>query len=134
MIETTLALIAFGIIIIIAAAKTWNLVNGLKIYPNQMIILGLILSIFCWGIYFTSSMSALNQQQTITSGTDTFISTDNTYITLFNFFPILNFLLLAIGVMTALEGFISITRIMNPDNLKQQYGYKPRPPSSEYKQ
>jgi hypothetical protein len=133
MIETTLALIAMGIIIIICGAKLWNIVNNLEVYPKQLIIIGLILAIFCWGIYFTASMSALNQEQIITSETDTFVSTNNNYRTLFNFFPIINILLMAIGVLTAIEGVISIKDIINPKQFKQQYGYTPRPPSQEYK-
>lgn len=127
MIETSIALIAFGTILIISLAKLWNLVNKTSVYPKQFIIIGLVIAIICWGIYFTASMSAINQAQTITLDDGGIItSVDNSYITLFNFFPILNFLLLAIGVMTALEGIISLQDILNPKNLKQQYGYNPK--------
>lgn len=127
MIETSIALIAFGIILIISLTKLWNLVNKTSVYPKQFIIIGLIIAIICWGIYFTASMSAINQAQTITLDDGGIItSVDNSYITLFNFFPILNFLLLAIGVMTGLEGIISLQDILNPKNLKQQYGYNPK--------
>lgn len=127
MIETSIALIAFGIILIISLTKLWNLVNKTSVYPKQFIIIGLVIAIICWGIYFTASMSAINQAQTITLDDGGIItSVDNSYITLFNFFPILNFLLLAIGVMTGLEGIISLQDILNPKNLKQQYGYNPK--------
>ena len=123
MIETTIAFIAFLIILGIALAKLWNLVSGLNFYPKQLIMIGLIVTIFCWGIYLTASMSALNQTQTIDVGVGENIEiTNNDYITLFNFFPILNFIVLSIGAMTAIEGLKYVMEIVNPGKNKQLMG------------
>ena len=129
MIETTIAFIAFAIILLIAGAKLWNLVSGLNFYPRQLILIGLIVSILMWGIYFTAGMSSLNQTTTIDVGSGTPIEIVNEdYITIFNFMPILNIILLCIGAMTAIEGLRYILDVVNPSTMRQQYGYKPRIP------
>ena len=133
MIETTIGFIAFGIILIIGLIKLWNLANQGKVYTGKWIAIGLIIAIVCWGIYFTSAMSALNQQGTWQDATgEEMTYRTNDYQTLFNFFPILNILLLCIGVMSAIETFKVFIDIINPENMRQQYGYKPKPPTQEY--
>jgi hypothetical protein len=123
MIETTIAFIAFGIIIIITGAKLWNLVSGLEFYPKQMIMILLVISIFCWGIYFTASLSALNQTQTIALETGEAIQiTNNDYQTLFTFMPIFNILLLSIGAMTGIESIKYILDLVNPTATEQKMG------------
>ncbi len=127
MIETTLAFIAFAILIGIAGAKLWNLVSGLNFYPKQLIAIGLIIAIFLWGIYFTSGMSALNQQtEWNIDGRETITAVNNDYQTIFNFMPIFNFILLCIGFMTAIESLKYLTDVVNPKGMQQQYGYSPK--------
>jgi hypothetical protein len=133
MIEITIGFIAFAIILVTGLVKLWNLANQGKVYTGKWIAIGLIIAIVCWGLYFTSSMSALNQNGTWTDSTGeimTYNSKD--YQTLFNFFPILNILLLCIGVMSAIETFKVFLDIINPENMRQKYGYTPKPPSQEY--
>jgi hypothetical protein len=133
MIETTIGFIAFGIILIICLVKLWNLANSGKVYTGKWIAIGLIIAIVAWGIYFTSSMSALNQQGTWQDASGeimTYVSKD--YQTLFNFFPLLNILLLSIALMTAIETFKVLIDVIDPKNMRQQYGYTPKPPTQEY--
>lgn len=134
MIETTIGFIAFGIILLIGLAKLWNLTSKGTLYTGKWIAIGLIIAILCWGLYFTSSMSALNQQATWTDNYGEELTyKDNDYQTLFNFFPLVNILLLCIGVMSAIETFKIFIDIINPENMRQQYGYKPKTPSQDYK-
>jgi hypothetical protein len=133
MIETTIGFIAFGIILIIGLVKLWNLANNGKIYTGKWIAIGLIIAIVCWGIYFTSSMSALNQQGTwLESGIEAMTYKSNDYQTLFNFFPILNIIVASIFVMSAIETFKVFIDIIDPKNMRQQYGYTPKQPTQEY--
>jgi len=134
MIETSIGFLAFGIILIIGLVKLWNLANSGKVYTGKWIAIGLIIAIVCWGLYFTASMSALNQQSTWQDSTgEEMIYQTNDYQTLFNFFPILNILLACIFVMSGIETFKIFIDIIDPKNMRQQYGYTPNPPSQEYK-
>lgn len=134
MIETTIGFIAFGVILIIGLAKLWNLTSKGTLYTGKWIAIGLIIAILCWGLYFTASMSALNQQATWTDNYGEELTyKNNDYQTLFNFFPLVNILLLCIGVMSAIETFKIFIDIINPENMRQQYGYKPKNPSQDYK-
>jgi len=134
MIETTIGFIAFGIIVLIGLAKLWNLANKGQIYTGKWIAIGLIAAIFLWGIYFTASMSAISQQGTwVDASGEEMVYQTNDYQTLFNFFPLLNVLLLCIGAMSAIETFKIFVDIISPENMRQQYGYKPKPPSQDYK-
>lgn len=133
MIETTIGFIAFGIIVLIGLVKLWNLANKGQIYSGKWIAIGLIAAIFLWGIYFTASMSAINQQGTWADPSGEVITyQNNDYQTLFNFFPLLNVLILCIGAMSAIETFKIFIDIINPEGMRQQYGYKPKPPKQEY--
>jgi len=134
MIETTIGFTAFGIILLIGLAKLWNLTNKGQSYSGKWIAIGLIAAILCWGIYFTASMSALNQVSTIADNQG-WVSeiTSNDYRTLFNFFPLLNIMLLCIGAMSGIETFKILIDIINPESMRQKYGYKPKQPTQEYK-
>ncbi|HNV61767.1 MAG TPA: hypothetical protein PKN54_02370 [Candidatus Cloacimonas acidaminovorans] len=133
MIETTIGFIAFGIVLIIGLIKLWNLANSGKVYTGKWIAIGLIMAIVCWGIYFTASMSALNQEAIWEDSTGELMQyKNNDYQTLFNFFPLLNILLLCIGAMSGIETFKVFIDIIDPSSMRQKYGYTPNPPTQEY--
>lgn len=135
MIETWIAIFAGLGILVIALAKLWNIVSKFEFYPKRIIIIGLVVSIILWGIYLTAALSALNYSNTWVDGSGIdIIQTNTEYQTLFNFMPIVNILFGAIWAMTFIEGLKYLMDVVNPKSMRQQYGYSPKPPSSEYRQ
>lgn len=133
MMETTIGFIAFGIILIIGLIKLWNLANKAEVYTGKWIAIGFIIAVVCWGVYFTASMSALNQEAVwIDSLGEETVYKNNDYQTLFSFFPLVNIVLFCVGLMSGIETFKIILDIINPANMRQQYGYKPKMPSEEF--
>lgn len=103
MIETIIALISLFGLFAVLVAKIINLSKNGKFYGSELIIIGLILSLFCWGMYFMTANYSMDLTQTVTTGADVSTIENNDYVILFGFLPIVNFLFTLCGFFTVME-------------------------------
>lgn len=118
MIGTIIALVSLFGILGIGLAKMINICRGGTAYPTELIFVGTVLVLFFWGLYFINSSNAVRLEEISTSDTGVTTVTNNNYILMFGFMPIVNFLLIINAFFTVLESVLILRAFSENGRMK----------------
>lgn len=99
-----LGIISFLGLLIIFLAKLYNLVNLGQFYSSSFVLIGAVLALIFWYIFFASFTSMIGAETVIDSGTTTFTVTDNYYLVYLKMQYLVNILMYVSILFSIFEG------------------------------
>lgn len=91
-------------------AKLYNLAHKGRGYDSVFLFGGFAASLLFWLLIFMSFVAAVQYEDTITDGTDTYTVTSNEHIQLSIYLPFANVLVLLNTVLTAIEALLLFSK------------------------
>jgi len=111
---------ALLILIFVVFAKLFNVAKGGHQYQGLFILGGFALALLCWFLVLTSFAAALQFQDTITSGSDTYTVTSNEAVQLSFYLPLANVLVLLSTLLTFIEAVLLFSKgVIQPKMSRQ---------------
>jgi len=111
MLTTIITAVSILCLVAIAILKAYNLANKNEGYALIHIFTGFGVAALCWILIFLSFAAAIEFEETITNGGDTYVITSNDYVQLSIFLPFANLMFGLITIMWVMEIIAMFTRI-----------------------
>ena len=110
MIEGIIIAIALFVLIAVIFIKFYNVAKGGHEFQGLIIYGGLALGLICWFLVFTSFAAALQFEETVTNGSDTYTITGSDAVQLSFYLPVANVLVLLNLFLTFVESVVLFSK------------------------